>query len=260
MCYYFSLNIAIKPTQKANNTDNLRTTIDKTVTGAINELNSNKSNLTTTPQSTTANITYYVDHVNGLDTKNGLTSGTAFKTIQYAINKLPQIINHAVVINRLAGTNWEDISIKGFCGSGGLTITGANDYTTASTFICNSIEILFCSLKTIINGLAPNNGGGTYGIRVEGCQNVYINSINDTLAYSRYGLLANNSNVNITNSIISSKSKSISSENNDSVTSVANSGTGNIITLYTVGGTIMKASTQPSGTTSELIYNGGVIR
>ena len=77
---------------------------------------------------TTANITLYVA-TTGSDANDGLTVPTAMLTIQAAINKLPNIINHAVVINVGAGT-FDGFSLDGRVFVSGklnasLTITGA---------------------------------------------------------------------------------------------------------------------------------------
>ena len=77
---------------------------------------------------TTAPITLYVAAA-GSDLNDGLTAGKALLTIQAAINKLPNIINHAVVINVGAGT-FDGFSLDGRVATSGkvtasLTITGA---------------------------------------------------------------------------------------------------------------------------------------
>jgi hypothetical protein len=60
--------------------------------------------------STTADMTLYVDAATGLDTNSGLV-GFPLKTIQAAIDKVPQTIKHNVTINVGAGTYAESIKI-----------------------------------------------------------------------------------------------------------------------------------------------------
>lgn len=76
-----------------------------------------KANLVTTPQQTTADITYYV-RTDGNDGNTGLanTAGGAFRTIQKAISMLPQLCNHQILINVAAGTYAENVSIDNFKG------------------------------------------------------------------------------------------------------------------------------------------------
>ena len=52
---------------------------------------------------TSAAFTLYV-RTTGADTNDGLTSGTALLTIQAAINKIPNVVNHKVTVDIGAGT------------------------------------------------------------------------------------------------------------------------------------------------------------
>jgi hypothetical protein len=51
------------------------------------------------PNSTQKDTTYYVDAINGNDSNDGSSSNTAFKTVQHAIDLIPQVVNHNVTIN-----------------------------------------------------------------------------------------------------------------------------------------------------------------
>lgn len=64
-----------------------------------------KANLVTTPQQTTADVTYYV-RTDGNDGNTGLgnTAGGAFRTIQKAISMIPMVVNHAAIVKIGAGT------------------------------------------------------------------------------------------------------------------------------------------------------------
>ncbi|WNS42856.1 hypothetical protein [Paenibacillus sp. MMS20-IR301] len=88
-------------------------TLSAGVQGQINS----KANLMTTPQQTTADITYYV-RTDGSDSNTGLanTAGGAFKTIQKAVNMLPARCIHQVIINVAAGTYAENVAINDFVG------------------------------------------------------------------------------------------------------------------------------------------------
>ncbi|WP_405104519.1 hypothetical protein MHH28_18625 [Paenibacillus sp. FSL K6-1217] len=101
-----------------------------------------KANLVTTPQQTTADVTYYV-RTDGNDGNTGLanTAGGAFRTIQKAVNMLPQTISHVAAINIASGNYSENIVIRGFNfgSNGGLTITG--DPANPATVTISSMEL-----------------------------------------------------------------------------------------------------------------------
>lgn len=68
----------------------------------------NKHLAETVPHAINTDITYYVNSSSGNDLNDGLTSGTAFKTIQSAINKLKPIINAKVTINIAAVATYNE--------------------------------------------------------------------------------------------------------------------------------------------------------
>ncbi|MEK5399465.1 hypothetical protein [Paenibacillus sp. FSL K6-2859] len=111
-------------------------------TGIQGQINS-KASLATTPQQTTADITYYV-RTDGNDNNTGLanTAAGAFKTINKAISMLPQIVNHAININVAAGTYAEDVVISGFIvqGTGGIVLKGAVSATTTHNILSATIR------------------------------------------------------------------------------------------------------------------------
>lgn len=58
---------------------------------------------------TTAPMTFWVDGTNGSDSNDGLTSGTAFATIQKGINSVPTVVRHLCTIKVLRGTYAETL-------------------------------------------------------------------------------------------------------------------------------------------------------
>ena len=79
------------------------------------------------------NVTLYVDAATGDDANDG-TQGKPFKTIQAAINSLPQLLMGAVIISVAAGTYEEDVSFYGFAGGRnafmGISLQGAGQNQT----------------------------------------------------------------------------------------------------------------------------------
>jgi hypothetical protein len=75
-------------------------------------------------------VTYYVDPINGNDANSGLTTTTAFKTIQRAVSLIPMVNPSSVIISVVGtGITWyENISIRGFLGSGAIQLLlGSNN-------------------------------------------------------------------------------------------------------------------------------------
>lgn len=104
------------------------------VTSGIQGQLDGKAALTTTPQQTSADITYYV-RTDGNDSNNGLanTTGGAFRTITKALSMIPAVVNHSVIINVAAGTYAEDINVYGHSGKGVIQVNGAATAVTTHT-------------------------------------------------------------------------------------------------------------------------------
>lgn len=113
---------------------------------------------------TIAALTLYVDAALGDDANTGLAAGAgyALKTIQAAINKIPQIVNHMVTINVAAGTYAETISIRGFVGSGNIIVNGGTDLASASNYLINYIYVLRCFVPVTIKGFKANIANSLY--------------------------------------------------------------------------------------------------
>ncbi|MEK3900750.1 hypothetical protein [Paenibacillus sp. FSL R7-0179] len=166
------------------------------VTAGIQGQINGKANLTTTPQQTTTTITYYV-RLDGSDSNSGLTNTAAgaFKTVQKAINSIPQIVNHTVIVNVAAGTYAEEVVISGFSGRGVIQINGDSMLSTSRTVQYVSVVDCLCRVEVIglnasqTTGAAFNIAGSsnillyrcvvissatTYGFFID-CSKVYVN-------------------------------------------------------------------------------------
>ncbi|HBS45986.1 MAG TPA: hypothetical protein DEA91_18695, partial [Paenibacillus sp.] len=135
--------------------------LDGVTSGIQGQLNG-KAPLATTPQQTTADITYYV-RTDGNDNNTGLanTAGGAFRTIGKAVSMLPKVINHAVVINVAAGTYTEELLLAGFSGSGSIYVIGSETLAGAMNYKIINVYVYRNSIRMNVNGFeftgAPAN-------------------------------------------------------------------------------------------------------
>jgi hypothetical protein len=230
-------------------------------TGIYGVLYSFKNNLSfKTPAATTANITYYVDVANGLDTNDGLTSNTAFKTITMAFNSVPVLVNHTVTINVAAGDYSGEGNLTLFGATGKGTINVLGDTANTTSYIISKIAISRCTIPVVVRGFISTITGSS-GFTA-------VHSINVTFNYCSIIVPANTQDgVNAINSIITVSNCILSDHNNgirainSTIYSENNSGTGNTVGLLAEhAGTIGKNGTQPAGSTAEMYNTGGIIR
>lgn len=223
------------------------------------QLSENTQQIALRPLMSKTNIIYYVNTTTGSDTNDGFTTGTAFKTIQHAIDSLPQVLDHEIIINVSAGAYSEDILIAGFLGKGSLSLKG--DTVVSSTRIIKSVMVKSCGCYVDISGFATNTTASN-DMNIDSCAKVYLSYMNCIVSNnSNYGLSVNSSFIYITNSVISSKSVAIVASINGRIFSLTNSGSGNTTGMYaSYNGEIGYYGIQPSGTTAQLTASGGVIR
>ncbi|MGO4269818.1 hypothetical protein AB4Z22_08240, partial [Paenibacillus sp. TAF58] len=208
------------------------------------------------PQKTSANITLYVDASNGADNNDG-SAGSPLKTIQAAVNRIPQIVNNTVIINVATGGYTEDVLMEGFVGKGSITLNG--NMTTPTNVSFSSIVVSRNLCTTTVQGVAATTTTSisflahrTLGILFDTCITTVANSLGHAFSF-------NYSTGRVQNCIGSNRSAfaSISSSSGSSVISINNAGTGNLIGLQSANGSFLtKSGTQPSGTTLEVISSG----
>jgi len=235
------------------------------VTSDIQTQLNNKASLVTTPQQTTADLTYYV-RTDGNDNNTGLanTAAGAFKTITKAISFIPQIVNHAVTVNVAAGTYSEIISLSGFSGGGSITIQG--DTVASSSRTVQAIAIINNSTRTALNGLNCN-ASNTNGVSISKSVYVEISYCNlIASAPTASGVDASASTVRVKGCAISNKGQAILSADGSRIHSDSNSGSGNTYALYVYqgAGLITQSGTQPSSTNGNgaatgLVLSSGVL-
>jgi hypothetical protein len=221
-----------------------------------------KANLSTTPQKTTADITYYVNASTGLDTNDGLTSGAAFKTIAKAVSMLPQTIQHNVTIQLAPGTYAETVNLYGYNGGGTINIKGGNTLGESVNYIVKNVYTWLVLCRTVIMGITTNSTTDNhFQVYITSC--TVIQNCNSTIvAGNLHGVYANGGGtVNLYYNNFSYKGGALVASYGSTIISEGNTGSGNTTALIADrGGVIDKVGTQPTGTTAEIASNGGVIR
>ncbi|HQK35530.1 MAG TPA: hypothetical protein PK074_12475, partial [Spirochaetales bacterium] len=107
----------------------------------------------------TSPITYYVDINRPDNSGDGLTPATAFKNLQYAINKVPKYLKATVKIRVMAGdySTENQIFIEGFYGSGDLIVTafdGVSEVTSqdsAVNYKVSAFYVLRCNTDITVH-------------------------------------------------------------------------------------------------------------
>ncbi|MCM3272629.1 hypothetical protein [Paenibacillus elgii] len=206
---------------------------------------------------TSGNISLYVSPT-GNDTNDGLTAGTALRTIQVAVNRIPQIVNHTVTIVVAPGTYNEDVTLSGFVGKGTISLHG--DTAVSTNYTINSFVANYCTCGVYVRGFNANPGGAAFianfclGITFDFCRVSAASTVSHgAFFFSSTGVVSNSS--------FSNRLAAIAGARASKVFSSTNSGSGNQYGLLAAENTsIGLFSTQPEGITSTAVSGGGVIR
>lgn len=212
------------------------------------------------PSMTTGNITYYVA-TTGSNSNDGLSAGSPFLTIAYALSKIPKNVYHTITINVASGTYNETILLTSFNGSGALNIYGGTDLASAVNFKVNDIVVSTTNCNISIRGFELLT---TTNIAIQIFRSMKINlsyCTTTVLATSYRGIYIDYSKVFIANCLISNRQYALYvRENSEVVSSDWSSGSGNSNGIYAIyGGKIAKSGTQPQGTIAESVAGGGII-
>ncbi|SHE66047.1 phage minor structural protein, N-terminal region [Seinonella peptonophila] len=100
------------------------------------------------------NITYYVNPVTGSDNNDGLATGTAFRSLQMAIDQIPEINEGVITINIASSSTLNEvIELKGKSGSGRIVIDFGNSTLNGYIRIGSCLQRI-----TLKNGTIIHNG------------------------------------------------------------------------------------------------------
>ena len=112
-------------------------------------------------EATSAEITYYISP-SVSNSNRGKSSSSPFKTLAYALSKLPKFLKHDVTINVAQGTYTEsEVLITGFVGKGTLSIVGttaANAVGAENYIFSNGILINKNQGRVELHGIGSSNG------------------------------------------------------------------------------------------------------
>lgn len=137
---------------------------------------------------------YYVDSKSGSDLYTGLSWQTAFKTVQKALDQLPDMLEHDVRIWIKAGSNVPNFKVLNKVGNGliiikfgdssivngGITISGCNgvllerDTTDRSATVIDGISIYECRHAEVSGICIDGKGSRDRGVYIERCAKVHI--------------------------------------------------------------------------------------
>ncbi|OAS17154.1 hypothetical protein [Paenibacillus oryzisoli] len=211
------------------------------------------------PQKTTAAMTLYVDGTNGADNNDG-SSGMPFKTIQRAIDSIPQIVNHPINVFVAAGTYVEDVRIEGFVGKNGGVIYLTGDSIVSTSRSVSSIVVANCINGVVVTGfnITSTTTNSLSVVRSSFVQFGFMNLVSSSI--TKMGLYATMSVVFFHNSVISNKSDVLYADHGCRVSLQDSTGNSNVngATASTTA-TISRIGTQPNATNNYGGVTSGVI-
>jgi hypothetical protein len=226
----------------------------------------------------------YVDYNIGAD-DYVIDRGTIikpFKTLQFAINRLPKNLNGRNITIYVNNTSLENINIKNFYGGGYLFIRASD---TSSPFTISSVNILDCMVLIRLFKVNINTGAYAVACIIDNCKYVSIEYLTSTSSSTSGGISGSRSQfIYISYSTLSNKSYGIIMDavstaqiNNCTLTNTSNgiqaTGSSQIYSNTNTGlnggyglnasenSTIGKRSTQPTGSISnEYVDSSSIIR
>lgn len=207
---------------------------------------------------TSSNI-YYVDGVTGNNSNNGTSQTTPFKTIMAAVSKIKtdygnRIDGSASVKIKGDQTYAENITLTGIVG-GGSILFGRWD-NELQPVISGSFTIRNCTVKVDVGYINCLSTFQSTGNTFVACTSVYLTNTAplDGFFAQQGGTL------HLINCMVSGRSNGIRCSGAKVISQTTTGSTNTVGLFATLGGEIVKISTQPAGTTAESQTLGGLIR
>jgi hypothetical protein len=205
----------------------------------------------------------YVDNTTGVDDYQHGTSGAPFKTLNYAISRLPKNLNSRnvnIYFNTLSSA--ENVGFNNFYGGGSITVQPLSGTSLKNINTLTFVGCTGCKIETKYLNCINTSGSCVQIYRsniiyLTNCGMSTASSYNGVEVFDGAHAFIQNCNIsNRANGILASCSTVMSI--NNSSTSGTNSGYG-LFSQYAA--VIGKSSTQPTGATgNEGITSGGDIR
>ena len=215
------------------------------------------------PITSLSNKTYYIDAVNGDDTNDGLTSGTAFKTWDKMTEVFPYFLVNNYTINIIGNLN-EQIRLSSITIGRNSTLTITGDTSNADNHVVAGIDI-----HAISSDGNPSTGYNLYVQHLKSNANIMLGNvrgarINNLKSTATGGdaITAYNSFVELLACNVGTATQvGIRAEQGSVIISNNNTGSGTAYGLVASNTSrIFKIGTQPTGTTAnEYTGTGGVI-
>lgn len=208
---------------------------------------------------TYGNLNIYVSP-SGNDSNDG-SSAAPLQTIQAAIKRIPQVVNHTVTINLAQGFYSETVNLFGFVGSGKIMLLGAANNIDAFAYRVHRINIQKNSCIVEVSGIEAIATSEVAFHIAENAMLIVLTNCRCVLASSHQGInVWDSAAVRIRDSIITNRNAAIFAQNSR-VSTQRMSGSGNQIGLSVhYAGVIGTDGTQPAGATAQITSSGGVIR
>lgn len=190
------------------------------------------------------------------------------RTINAAVAKIPQIVNHVFVIQAAPGDySSEDIKIEGKLGSGNIYLWGSYDLARASSFIVRTVLMYKTQAYVMVRGFTALGNYSLYQIGFGDCygsnQHDFLYcSCTNTSSYTGFQSAGGSTTYFVGCKAANRGTGLESTIGATAISSQWDAGsTGNTIGLSSYyGATIAKQYQQPAGATAESTSYGGEIR
>ncbi|RKD33079.1 hypothetical protein [Lacrimispora algidixylanolytica] len=206
-----------------------------------------------------ADIIIYVSSA-GSDTSGTGEHSAPFKTITYALSKVPKVLNgNLVTINLADGVYDEQVFVYGFT-SGALKIQSTTPDSINANCVIQSILVQYCYAFVDIRGVVMSEPETANAIGIEASSNVSVSFVRSvSVNSSRSCIVCSKSAVAVFTCELSNHKYAIYA-NDSKVRSRNNTGTGNSVALASTGGAVFtQEGIQPIGNVPHDVYEGSII-
>jgi Na+-transporting methylmalonyl-CoA/oxaloacetate decarboxylase gamma subunit len=192
----------------------------------------------------------YVDYLTGVDDYRHGAIDTPFKTLQYAINRLPKNLNGRVIWIYFDTLTNEDLIIRNFYGGQIITIQSLDGNTTQTL---NTILVADCMVDIDIHNLKINGNNPRFDSAVFVLRCLFVYFENCDTSSSEFSIsdgfcAAYGSNMFVVSCVISNRKYAIRGDSITQIFSSTNTGSNNTYAIFGQRNSIIGTyGSQPSG-------------